>query len=117
MARVTPFFASLLFGRARRRCPASSAKTQRAEMAGSASSSRSKVRIQSHDDETGTLVDAAARTGVDRRILGFPVVDGDPVQLGTEVVRDLIHGFADDALNSKSRPILALKIKRIRRTS
>ena len=44
------------------------------------------------------VVGAAAQDDVDVRVVGVPVIDPDPVEFGAEVLLDLAHEVAREAL-------------------
>ncbi len=50
------------------------------------------------DDEVLPVVGAAAQDDVDVRVVGVPVIDADPVELGAEVFLDLAHEVAREPL-------------------
>ena len=50
------------------------------------------------DDEVLRVVGTAAQNDVDVRVVGVPVIDPDPVELGAEVLLDLTHEIAREAL-------------------
>ena len=49
------------------------------------------------DNKVGTVVRAAAHENVDMRMLGIPVVDGDPVEPRAEIARGPIHQLTGKA--------------------
>ena len=50
------------------------------------------------DDQVLTVIGAAADEDMDVRIVGVPVVDRDPVELGAEILLDIEHQLARERL-------------------
>ena len=52
------------------------------------------------DDEILAVVGAAAHDDVDVGIVGVPVIDADPIELGAEILLHLAHQLAGEAPRS-----------------
>ncbi len=54
--------------------------------------------VVARDDEVLAVVADAAHDDVDVRMLGVPVIDGDPIELGAEILLHLADELAGEAL-------------------
>ena len=57
---------------------------------------KSLLDVVAADDQVRAVVGAAAHQDVDVRIVGVPVIDGDPVELGAEIPLDVGHQLAGE---------------------
>ena len=49
------------------------------------------------DDQVLAIVGAASDQNVDVRVVGVPVIDGNPIEFGAEIALDILHQLAREA--------------------
>ena len=100
-----PIEACPAFGRHFRFKPASNlqlrSRTELARDKVAGPRAQSRADIIPANDEVGAIVSPAPHKDMDMRMLGVPVVDGDPVEPRAEIARGLVHQLPSKAAQTR----------------